>query len=359
VLLSGAGLMLKSFWQMNSFPPGFAPDKTVVSRISLSGPSYTGWPQQHNYIEELVRELRAVPGVQDAGVLCFNFNTSIGVDGAPANDQPFAAIRYVSSGYLRAMGIALLEGHWPGENESPGAVIVNQSFARRVRGGLIGRHIHASLLSATIAGVVPDFKASQLDAEPGPEVYAAYQMSPRTSLVTVLVRVAGDAARTIPQIRRAISSVDRNVPTYRVETLERELQSSIAPRRFNLFLLSCFAGVALLLALIGIYGTIAYSVGQRTHEIGIRMALGAQRREVIGMVIRQGMALTLTGVALGLAAAVGLTRLMTSLLYRVSPSDPVTFVAVAGVVSSIALCGCCGPAVKAGLVDPIIALRYE
>ena len=360
VLLSGAGLMLRSFWQMNAFPPGFAPDKTVVSRISLSGPSYNGWPQQRNYIDELFRRLRTVPGVQEVGVHCSNFNTSIGVEGMAPENQPLAAIRYVSPGYLRAMGIALLEGHWPGENEELGAVIVNQSFARRVgTGDVIGKRIHASLLSATIAGVVPDFKASQLDAEPGPEVYAAYQMSPRVSLVTVLVRVAGDAARTIPQIRQTTSGIDRNVPTYRVETLERELQSSIAPRRFNLLLLGWFAGVALLLASIGIYGTIAYSVAQRTQEIGIRMALGAQRREVIGMVIRQGMAVTLTGVALGLVAAVGLTRLMASLLYRVTPNDPVTFVAVAGVVSAIALCACCGPAVKAGLVDPIIALRYE
>jgi len=361
VLLSGAGLMLKSFWQMNASPPGFAPDKIVVSRISLSGPQYTGWPQQRNYIDQLFRDLRAVPGVQEVGVHCSDFNTSIRVQGVSPETQPFAAIRYVSPGYLQAMGIALLEGHWPGENEALGAVIVNRSFARRLTGtgDLVGKHIHASFLTATIAGIVPDFKISQLDAEPGPEVYAAYQMSPRISLVTVLVRVAGEAARTIPSIRKSISRIDQNVPTYQIETLERELQNSIAPRRFNMFLLGSFAGVALLLALIGIYGVIAYSVAQRTHEIGIRMALGAQRLEVIGMVIRQGMALTLTGVALGLVAAVGLTRLMVSLLYRVRPNDPVTFVAVAGIVSLIALFACCGPAVKAGLLNPITALRYE
>ncbi len=361
VLLSGAGLMLKSFWRMNAFPPGFAPEKILVTKISLSGPQYQTWPQQHAYIDELFHRIESVPGVQVAGIHCSTFNTTITVEGAPPDNQPFAAIEYVSPGYLRAMGVSLLEGHWPTENESLDVVVVNESFARRVTtaGNLIGKHIHAALLSARIVGIVPNFKVSKLDAEPVPQIYAAYQMSPRISLVTAMVRMSGDPKPMAPEIRKLISGIDQNVPAYRIETLEQELADSIAPRRFNMFLLSSFAAAALLLAMIGIYGVIAYSVAQRTHEIGIRMALGAQRLEVVGMVIRQGMAITLAGIVAGLLAALGLTRLMASLLYGVKPNDPPTFLVVATSLAVIALLACWGPALKAALVDPIVALRYE
>jgi putative ABC transport system permease protein len=361
VLLSGAGLMLKSFWRMNAFPPGFEPNKILVTKISLSGPQYKAWPQQHTYIDELFRRIQAVPGVQAAGIHCSNFNTTIQVEGVAPDNQPFAAIRYVSTGYLRALGLPLVEGHWPTEDESLDMVMVNRSFARRVTssGNLIGKHIHASLLSATIAGIIPDFKVSQLDAEPGPEIYAAYQLSPRISLITALVRISGDPKRFAPEIRKLISGIDQNVPAYQVETLERQLTDSIAPRRFNMFLLSSFAAAALLLALIGIYGVIAYSVAQRSREIGIRMALGAQRLEMVGMVMRQGMAIVMAGVVAGFIAAIGLARLMISLLYGVKPDDAPTFLIVAAALSLMALFACAGPALKAALVDPIVALRYE
>jgi putative ABC transport system permease protein len=275
--------------------------------------------------------------------------------------QPFAAIRYVSTGYLRALGLPLIEGHWPTEDESLDVVMVNQSFARRVTatGNLIGKHVHASLLSATIAGVIPDFKVSQLDAEPLPEIYAAYQMSPRISLLTALVRMSGDPKPLEPEIRKLISGIDPNVPAYQVETLERQLTDSIAPRRFNMFLLSSFAVAALLLALIGIYGVIAYSVAQRSREIGIRIALGAQRVQVVGMVMRQGMTIVAAGIVAGLLAATGLARVMTSLLYGVNPDDAPTFLIVGAALSLMGLFACCAPALKAALVDPIVSLRYE
>ncbi len=361
VLLSGAGLMLKSFWRMNAFPPGFAPDRIVAVIIPLFGPQFTGWPQQRAYLDELFRRMQIIPGLEAAGIHGSNFNTAIQVPGLNADNQPLAAIRYVSVGYLRALGIPLVEGHWPTERERLDVVVVNRSFARRVAasGTVIGKHIHASLLSATIAGIVPDFKASQLDAEAGPEVYAAYEMSPRLSLVTALIRMNGDPKPLIPAIRKMISGIDPNVPVNQIETLEQELADSIAPRRFNMFLLSSFAAAALLLASIGIYGVMAYSVAQRSHEIGIRMALGAQRLEVVGMVIRQGMAIVVAGVMAGIMAALALGRLIVSLLYGVKPDDAPTFLTVAATLLAIALLACWGPAFRAALVDPIIALRYE
>jgi putative ABC transport system permease protein len=361
VLLSGAGLMLKSFWHMNDFPPGFSPDKIVVMNISLSGAEYRTWPQQHAYLEELFRRLGSVPRVQAKGIHCSTFNTSIQVQGRISEAPTFAAIEYVSPGYLQAMGVPLLEGTWPTEDQAIDRVIINQSFARRVASGgsLIGRQIHAALLSATIAGIVPDFKTSKLDAEPGPAVYAAYQMSPRISFITAAVRVASNPAAVMPGIRKLVSSIDENVPAYHLETLQSALADSIAPRRFNMFLLSSFAAAAVLLSLIGIYGIIAYLVAQRTREIGIRLALGAQRLEVVGMVIRQGLTIIVAGVLTGLLAALALGRLMISLLYGVRPNDLSTLLAVAVALMVIALLACWGPALRAARVDPIVALRHE
>lgn len=361
VLLSGAGLMLKSYWRMSAFPPGFSPEKIVALKISLSGSQYKSWPRQHTYIDEFFHRVQSVPGVEAAGIHCTTFNTSIRVAGVSSKNQIFAAIEYVSPGYLRAMGVPLLDGNWPTENEVLDRVIVNESFARRIGGAgdLIGKHIHASLLSATIAGIVPDFKTSQLDAEPGPAVYAAYELSPRISFLTAAIRVAGHPAAVLPGIRKLVSSIDPNVSAYQFETLERQLADSITPRRFNLFLLSSFAAAAVLLALIGVYGVISHLVAQRTHEIGIRVALGAQRREVVGMVIGQGLAIILAGIIVGVVAALGLARLMISLLYGVKPNDPSTLLAVVAGLTVVALLACWAPALKAARVDPLIALRHE
>jgi putative ABC transport system permease protein len=361
VLLSGAGLMLKSFWRMNAFPAGFSPDKILVAKISLSGARYRTWPQQHAYIDELFRRIATVPEVQAAGIHCATFNTSIHVEGAGAEDQTFAAIEYVSPGYLQALGISLVAGRWPSENEALDVVLVNRSFARRAtaQGDLIGKRIHAAFLSATVAGIVPDFKTSQLDAEPGPAVFAAYPLSPRISFVTAMIRMDRNPALDEPAIRKLISGIDQNVPADRISTLEHELADSIAPRRLNLFLLISFAAAALLLASIGIYGVIAYLVAQRRRELGIRLALGAQRFELMQMVLRQGLAIVMAGVTAGSLAALGLNRLMSSLLYGVKPNDPSTLMAVAAALILVALLACSGPALKAARVDPLIALRYE
>jgi putative ABC transport system permease protein len=210
-----------------------------------------------------------------------------------------------------------------------------------------------------VVGIVSDLKYSQLDADPPAEIYIPYRQLPFLSGTSVAIRTAGDASAIAPAMRKLISGIDPAQPVYNVKTLEQALADSIAPRRFNLFLLGTFAAVALLLALVGIYGVIAYAVAERTREIGVRMALGAQRHEVVSMVVREGMAMALAGMAAGLAGAWGLTHLMASLLYEVKTDDPATFAAVGAALAGTALLACLVPALKAARVDPIVALRYE
>jgi putative ABC transport system permease protein len=243
-------------------------------------------------------------------------------------------------------------------------VLVNESFARSLSlkaESVVGRHISGSFVTGTIIGVVADFKYSQLDAEPMPEIYTSYELAPVTTrmLVNVFVRTSGSREPDVRTIEKIVANIDRTQPVYNVQTLEQALAGSVAPRRFNLFLLGTFAGTALLLAIIGIYGVIAYSVALRTQEIGIRMALGASRAQVLGMVIVKGLCLAAAGILLGTSAALGLTRLMVSLLYDVKATDPTTFVSVALLLVITALLACLEPALRAALIDPMIALRHE
>lgn len=360
-LLSGAGLLLKSFWRMSALPTGFSPDKIIAMNVSLIGQRYETWPEQHSYIDELFHRLDILPGVLAEGIHCATFNTEVEVQETRSNSSSFAGIEYVSPGYLRAMGVRLVKGSWPSEKEALDRVIVNQSFARKasLNEDIIGKRIHASLLSAVVSGIVPDFKVSQLDAEPGPIVYAAYQMSPHISFLTAAIRVSSDPARLMPVIRKRVSDIDQNVPAYRIQTLEQALANSIAPRRFNMFLLAAVALAAMILASVGVYGVLAYLVSQRTREIGIRMALGAKRGEVLGLVIGKGMAIVFTGIAAGIISALALGRLLVSLLYDVNPNDPSTLLTVAAILAVIAFLACCGPAWKASHIDPIRALRND
>ena len=280
----------------------------------------------------------------------------------------FAGIRAVSAGYLHAMGVPLLPqygaGHWPTDRQMLDDVLVNESFARSLslKGeSVIGRHISGSFLTGTIIGVVADFKYSQLDEEPMPEIYTSYKLAPVMTPMSmdVFVRMSGNGKPDARAIEKLVANIDRTQPVYDVQTLEQALSGSVAPRRFNLFLLGIFAGTALLLAIIGIYGVIAYSVALRTQEIGVRMALGASRADILSMVIVKGLGLAAAGILLGISAALGLTRLMVSLLYDVKASDPTTFASVALLLVTTALLACLGPALRAALIDPMTALRRE
>jgi putative ABC transport system permease protein len=362
ILLAGASLMLKSFWRMNAKPAGFAPERTLVMRITLSGPQYGSWRPKQAYTEELLRGLESLPGVEAAGVDTGGLHGNLQVDGAgavAAGDSVFASIRGVSPGYLRAIGVQLVKGDWPAPGKLFG-VTVNEAFARQIApGNASGRHVGGSILNDTITGIVADSKVWQLDAEPSPEVYMPYERLPLSRSMRVVVRTAGDAAAFAPAIRKLVSGIDRTQPVYEFQTLAEALSASIAPRRFNLFVLGTFEATALLLAVVGIYGVIAYSVSLRTPEIGIRLALGAHRGEIAGMVVRQAMTVALAGIGIGIVAALALTRLIGSLLYDVKPNDPLTFAAVAVGLAMTALLAAAGPALRAAHVDPLAALRHE
>ena len=354
VLLTGAGLMLKSFWRMNANAPGFAPESILVMRVALSGPNYATWLQKQAYIDRLLGALSGAAGVQSVGLDCGTMNSTVRV-GAEGREQG-AGIRAVSPGYLRAMGVQLLRGRWPEHGDLRG-VLVNESFARGRK--LTGERISGSVLSDEIIGVVADFKYRALDAEPTPEIYFPYERFPLVRSIKVVTRVAGRSAAVAPLIRELAAGIDRTQPPYEFQTLEQALAESIAPRRFNLVLLEAFAATALLLSLIGIYGVIAFTVSRRTREIGIRLAVGAQRTGIVGMVVRDGMALAFTGIAAGSIAAVGLTRGMASMLYGVEPHDPAVFTGAALLLAGAALLASAAPALRAALIDPLIALRHD
>src|SRR5215471_16599845 len=370
VLIIGAGLMVKSLWRMNARPPGFNPESILVMKISLSGPAYRARPQQIAYFEEALNRLERTPGVVAAGTVFSPMRGVIQLEGAPPPppDRVGAqlGIYYsTSSGYFRVMGMRLLQGRWMTDNEPSEVMMVNETFVRRILGGAspLGKSIHLQLPqrppTAAIVGVVSDVKYSKLDAEPDPEVYFPYRQSFFNRASDIVVRVSGDPSAIAPTVRKLISDIDRSQVAFDMQTLESSLARTIAPRRFNLFLLGTFACSALLLALIGIYGAMSYAVTQRTHEIGVRMALGARQGEIVRMVIRQGMVVALTGIVTGIAAAIGFTRLMATLLYDVKPTDPLTFAAVVIALTATSLLASWVPALKAARVDPLRALRYE
>jgi putative ABC transport system permease protein len=358
-LLAGAGLMVKSFWRMNQRSPGFDPEETLVMKISLSGPAYAAPPRQIAYYDEALRRLAAVPGVQAAGLGNGLLRGSVTVDGVPrdpAAPQPISSIHAASEGYLRAIGLHLREGRWLTDHETDPVVVVNETFALLVaRGDPLGRHA----FRGTIVGVVADLKYSKLDADPAPEIYVPYRFAPYIGAVDLVVRCGVDPEVAALELRKTVADIDKTQPVYGVQTLEQSLADSIAPRRFNMLLLAIFAGVAMLLATLGIYGVLSYVVSQRTQEIGVRIALGARQSEVVGMVIKQGMLVAIAGVAAGLAGALWLTHLMSSLLYGVQPWDAPVFLTVCASLILAALAACWIPARRAARVDPVIALRYE
>jgi putative ABC transport system permease protein len=313
------------------------------------------------YLQKLFDRLRKFPGVEAFGIDCGQLNQSLKVAGvrAPSESESGGAVRYVSAGYLKALGMPLLAGRWPTEDEMLGDALVNESFVRRVASSddVVGRRMQGTLISANIAGVVADFKDFQLDIESQPQVYTAYPMIPVLREVRIALRTYGDPLPRAEGIRKAVAGIDNTVPVFQIQTLAQELYNSVSARRFNLALLAIFAGTALLLAIVGVFGVIAYLVARRTTEIGIRMALGAPRASILQMVVRQGMRMVLIGVAIGLLSAAGFTRVMSNMLYGVTPGDAPTFFLVAAIISLTALLACVGPALRAALVDPLIALR--
>jgi putative ABC transport system permease protein len=361
VLLVGAALMLQSLWRISAPPPGLAPEHVLTMRFQ-SGPRV-------DYTSEAIRRAQSVPGVVAAGTSSNgDIRTLLRIEGSPdvPNQQrPSVALSATSGGYAAAIGMRVVKGRWFAEHEPVPVCVINESLARRHFAGQdpIGHRVYVMKGPtngdfAPIVGVVADLRYSNLEAPVQPELFVHYEyFSPFGT--NLAIRTSDDPMAIAASIRATLIQIDRTRPIVNVKTLEDVLIDSVAPRRFNVFLLTTFAGTALLLAVIGIYGVIAFSVAQRTREIGVRMALGAERRAVVTMVVRQGMRIAAAGIVLGIVAALALTRVIAGLLYEITPTDPLTFAAAIGALSLAALAACAGPAVRASLVNPIVALRCE
>ena len=371
VLLIGAGLLIKSLWRLNALPEGFHPDRIVTMRIQFFGPAYREEVPRRTHAAELLRRVSTVPGVRAAAITT-NADSKMRLfrEGDPfppkKDDQPaFASVTKASADLAGIMGMRLVRGRWLTDSEPVPAFVINETLARRHFGDSdpVGARFRVPYVGqesswATVVGVVADTKLQRLDGPAEPELYIDYAHAPPSGY-SIVASVTTDAAAAAAQVRRSAAGVDAAVPVLDVKTLEAALADSIAPYRFNLFTFGLFAAVALLLASVGIYGTLAYSTSRRTQEIGIRLTLGAGRGEVVLMVIRQGMTVALIGTLVGLVIGVAVARLMRGLLYEVSPSDPYTFAAASAVLLLAGFAASLGPALRAASVEPLVALRRE
>jgi len=377
VLLVGAGLLLKSSWRLQQVNPGFNPERVLKVRLSLPPSKYPEGANVVAFYQQLLERLRALPGVKAAGatssVLLYKVHNSAGIsiEGRPApsgGSRPELPLDSVSPSYFQVLGMQLIQGrNFTEQDKRDGlpVAIVNETMARRFwpDEDPIGKRFTFGYAGPqarwlTVVGVVRDSRRQGLDAPIRIESFLPYAQRPLRAMEVVL-RTTDDPLTMARTVRSAVWSLDGDLPVSEIQTVEQMVGASVAPRRFNLLLLGLFALVAVLLAAVGIYGVMSYSVTQRAHEIGIRMALGAQTRAVLSLVIGQGMRLALLGVGIGLAVAVGLTRLMAGLLFGVSATDPMTFGAIALLLVGIALLACYLPARRATKVDPMIALRCE
>jgi putative ABC transport system permease protein len=374
VLLVGGGLMIKSFWRLAHVNLGYEPAGVLTAKIDPSGARYEEFARVTAFYQGLLERVRAIPGVRDAGVinsLNASFNFSIDEHPPfPPERQPSAQINQVSADYFRAMGIPLRAGRFFTERDVKGAepvVIVDETFAQRYFPGEdpIGKHINGEFsrgegkTSRQIVGVVGGAKYWTLSSEPFPHMYFSYLQENWGSMELVVRAQSGDPVRLAAPIRAELAAIDKDQPIHSFKPLEATVSELVAPQRFTTLLLAGFAALAALLAAIGLYGVISYAVTQRTREIGIRMAVGADSRAVMRMVIRQGLLLAVIGVAAGLAASFALTRLLASLLFGVSTTDPATFLVISTLLVGVSLVASFVPARRAMKVDPMVALRYE
>jgi predicted permease len=378
VLLVGAGLMMKSLYRLLQVNPGFRPERVLQMEMNLRSAQYSTPEAMKNFWQQILDRVRAIPGVESVALgtnvpLSFNHNRGdITIEGEPQpapGDYAHPDYHIVSAGYTETLTVALLRGRpfVEADNESGLPVaLVNTALARRYwpnvdpvgKRILLGHRSSATNKWLTIVGLVGDTKLYGLANPSRFEIYLPFRQHPANDM-TLLVRSAADPASLTAAIRQTVAAIDKDQPLFAIVTMQRLVDDSAATRRLTLILLGLFSTLALILAAIGIYGVVSYSVALRTHEIGIRMALGAQRRDVLRLVLGQGARLAFWGAAIGLVAALGFTRLLASLLYAVSANDPLTFAAVAALLVSIALAACYIPARRALRVDPMAALRYE
>lgn len=372
VLLAGAGLMLRTFSGLQQVDPGFrAADRLLTFRLQLPEARYPSSHQVSGFYGDLAERLAALPGVEAAGAVQVlptmgTYYNRFGLVGrqAPDGTQVTSALyRAATPGYLRTMGIPLLRGRGltsRDRRDTPPVVLVNETFSRTYYpdGDALGEQLDFGA-RVEIVGVVGDVKHLGLDAEPRPAVYISSAQDDTHRSMALVVRTRGKPAALMPAVRTLVASLDGELPIYAVRTGDEILGSSIAQRRFAMTLLGLFAGLALALAVVGTYGVISYSTGLRAHEIGVRMALGAQRFDVLRTILWQGMKLALAGLAIGLGGALVLTRLLQGLLFGVSATDPATLAGVAAILFLAAVLASFIPARRAAGISPVRALRCD
>ena len=371
VLLIGAGLLMRTFFYLQNVDPGFNPERVLTATLDLPRARYSTGRKASAFYRELIGRMAALPGVQGAAATSdlpwtgYDENTSFGIEGRQFSDDedPSAQYHFATPDYFRTLGIPLLEGRFFSEADdadAPRVIVINKSMADRYwpDADAVGKRVRLWGETRMIAGIVGDLKDSPGELRAKPGFFFPVNQQAQSGLVLV-VRTERDPISLLAAMRSEIAALDKELPLSDARTLEQIASAAVARTRFTMLLLSVFAGVALLLAAVGIYGVVSYSVTQRTHEIGIRVALGAQRRDVIGLVARQGMTLVVAGMGAGLAAALVLTRLMSSLLFGVSAGDPITFAGIAVLLMGVALGACFVPARRAMKMDPMVALRHE
>ena len=381
LLLSGAGLLFKSFQRLSQVSPGFSPDHLFLATIVRSPVAYKDANVRLSFYDRLFERVSALPGVRAAGGISTVPVTGSGsalyfnIAGHPPRtpqEYVLANYRVASGGYLKALQLPLLAGRWIDDRDrenAPAVVVVNSTFAKTFfpNQSPMGQHIQVGATPDStvpwmeIVGVIADTKQS-LASESAAEMYAPYRQADKVlpvSLMAVVVRTSGDPLALANSVRSIVRELDPNQPITNVQTMEQNISQSVAAPRFRTVLLAVFAGIALLLAAVGIFGVMAYSIAQRTREIGLRMALGASRAQVLRLVVGSGVKLTFIGIAIGLVGSVALTRYLASMLFNVRPNDPVTLLGVVSALVVVSLCACYLPARRATRIDPVVALREQ
>jgi predicted permease len=378
LLLIGAGLLINSFLHLRKLDPGYRADHLLTMKVSLPETKYPDKERRAPFFRELIRRVQTLPGVESAAVasnlpLTYNGDSMpIGAEGRPdppPDQSPDVILRVVSPGYFRTMGIPLVAGRDFTENDSPEAakvVVISEKTARYFWPGQnpIGKRLKPGSTTSEspwreVVGIVKDVRQNDFIAEPKMQMYMAHEQVGSFAANAVVVRTQVDPLSLGTAVRKVVWGIDKDQPVSDIRSMEEIVSRAVARQRFSTMLLGIFATLALVLAAVGIYGVMSYSVAQRTREIGIRMALGAQRSDVLKMTVGQGLRLVIIGVGIGLAAAFVLTRVMASLLFGVSATDPLTFIIISLVLMAVALIASYIPALRATKVDPMVALHYQ
>jgi putative ABC transport system permease protein len=374
MLLVGAGLMIRTFVNLMGIKPGFETKNLLTLEYRMPRNKYPDAQQQWRFHEQVVANVKALPGVQSvASIFTMPHGAESGTttfalpDRAvpPEGQLPKAQINRADANYFQTMGIQLLKGRvFTAQDQlnTPSVVVINQTMARRFwpNEDVVGKQVNVDVpkLTATVVGIVADVKHNSLDESEQPQLYLSFAQNPHI-FASLVVRTNGEALSFSNAVRGAIWAVDSDQPVWKVRTMEWLLERSIGGQRLIMQLLAALSLLAMMLAAVGIYGVLSYSVSQQTRDIGVRLALGAQTGDILRLVLKHGLALALAGVAVGLAGSLAITRLMHGLLYGITATDPLTFVVIALLLLAVALLACWIPARRATKVDPMIALRCE